>query len=330
MRDSPPRTINERLELSVLIATYKRAEILRETLEAMTGVDREGVSIEIVVIDNNSTDNTREVVESFADRLSVRYLFEPRPGKSCALNLALDNVPLGRIVVFTDDDVTPCGNWLTAIKATCERWPNHSVFGGKIMVGWPELTVPGWARAVSRRGWVYSAHGRGDQEHLYDSGGCPYGPNFWVRAEVLAHGRRFNEAVGPRGANCIMGEDTQFLGQLAEDGYEIVYSPDAVVSHRIRPEQLTVAFIRQRARLKGIGSAHANGTRHCDAFRKHPITWRLGRLLSLTKWCFLYVLTMLSFSPDKRIIRSIDPIRIIAGNIEVMRIVRRAAKQRAG
>jgi len=64
--------------VTVLIATYNRAEILRETLEAMCRVERDKLAIEFVVIDNNSTDHTKEVVESFAERLPIRYLFEPR------------------------------------------------------------------------------------------------------------------------------------------------------------------------------------------------------------------------------------------------------------
>ena len=328
LSDLPAMTGSEHMDISVLIPTYNRSEILRETLEAMARADREGMSVEFVVIDNNSTDETREVTESFAGRLPVRYLFQGRPGKSSALNLALDSPGLGSIVVFTDDDVTPCEGWLSAIKATCDRWPNHSVFGGKIEVGWPDVDLPPWARALGTRTWIYGAYDPGQVEGTYPAAGVPVGGNCWVRLEVVREGRRFNEAVGPRGTDCIMGEDTEFLSRLAEDGYEIVYSPDAAVSHRIRPDQLTVDFVRRRAALKGIGSAHANAARHRDAWRRHPIIWRLKRLLSLTKWRFLYVVAMLSLSGDKRVVRSIDPIRLISGNLEAMRIVREAAKPR--
>lgn len=64
-------TIDKHLDFSILIPTYNRGEVCRETVEAMTRVDREGVSVEFVVIDNNRTDNTRGVGESFADRLPV-------------------------------------------------------------------------------------------------------------------------------------------------------------------------------------------------------------------------------------------------------------------
>ena len=88
------------LDISVLIATYNRAEILRQTLQSMTKLNRDGLSVEFVVVDNNSTDHTKEVIKSFTDRLPIRYLFEPRPGKNCALNKALNEVSFGEISVI--------------------------------------------------------------------------------------------------------------------------------------------------------------------------------------------------------------------------------------
>src|SRR5687768_2828620 len=95
------------LNISILIATHNRAKILRRTMKAMEALVRAGVSVEWVIVDNNSSDETRLVVESFRERLPLRYLFEPRPGKNYALNKALSEVELGDVVVFTDDDVTP-------------------------------------------------------------------------------------------------------------------------------------------------------------------------------------------------------------------------------
>ena len=117
------------LDISVIIATYNRAEILRGALQSMAGLDREGISVEFVVVDNKSTDNTKEVIESFKQRLPIKYLFEERAGKSFALNKVLNEVPLGKIVVFTDDDIVANNNWLVAISEICKQWPDHSVFG---------------------------------------------------------------------------------------------------------------------------------------------------------------------------------------------------------
>lgn len=109
------------LNISVLVATYNRADVLRETLEAFTELDREGLSVEFVVIDNNSGDHTKSVVKSFSGRLPLVYLFQPIPGKNRALNKALDEIQLGEVIVFTDDDVRPANNWLPTIMEATRR-----------------------------------------------------------------------------------------------------------------------------------------------------------------------------------------------------------------
>ena len=82
--------VDDRPSITVLIPTYNKAKV-RETLEALTRVERTGIDCSIVIIDNNCTDNTAEVVKEYQTRLPVCYLSEPRPGKSCALNRAYES-----------------------------------------------------------------------------------------------------------------------------------------------------------------------------------------------------------------------------------------------
>ena len=131
--------------ITVLIPTYNRAKVLGETLEALTRVDRNGIDCSIVVIDNNSNDNTREIAAEYAAKLPLSYLKEVRPGKNCALNKALRECELKDIVVFKDDDVTPTPNWLQEIVSSVRKWPDIAVFGGKVEVVWPDNKRPEWA-----------------------------------------------------------------------------------------------------------------------------------------------------------------------------------------
>ena len=132
-------------DISVLIPTYNRAEGLAKTLTGMARMEKANLSVEFVVIDNGSTDRTKSIVESFSDRLTVRYLFEPKSGKNRALNCALENIELGDIVAFTDDDVDPSSDWLLSIASICRRWPSHSVFGGRIDEIFSHKNIPNWA-----------------------------------------------------------------------------------------------------------------------------------------------------------------------------------------
>jgi len=91
---------------------------LRQTLENLTRLNLENLRVEFVVVDNNSVDETQEVLSDFHDRLPLNGLLESNPSKNCALNKALAEVVLGEIVVFTDDDINPVDNWLEVIWDT--------------------------------------------------------------------------------------------------------------------------------------------------------------------------------------------------------------------
>ena len=100
--------------VSVLICTYNRARLLRETLKALQALPTPpDCRIEIVIVDNNSTDNTAAVVAEAARgaRIPIVYLREARQGKSFALNTGLAHAR-GDLLALTDDDVLPGAEWL--------------------------------------------------------------------------------------------------------------------------------------------------------------------------------------------------------------------------
>lgn len=308
------------LDISVLIATYNRAEILYRTLESMTRLDRAGLSVEFVVVDNNSSDHTKEVIESFDDKLTIHYLFEPRPGKNCALNKALNKVPLGKLVVFTDDDVEPQKDWLKAVITVTNRWLDYSVFGGKIYAIWPNGRPPKWAQSRFIQSLGFAIHDYEDSECPYKSGQYPFGPNFWVHREIFEDGRRFNEAIGPRPQNRIMGSETSFLKRLTDQGYGIVYSPKAVIGHRIQMYQLSMSYIWKRAYRYGRSLVHWRGLPRKSLLVKHPNVWFLMRLGSVVKHSLLLALAIVLPMPRYRVTRSIRAIMYIALAVESMRM----------
>ena len=306
---------NSGLDISVLIATYNRAEILRQTLESMTHLDRDGLSVEFVVIDNNSSDNTEEVIKSFSDRLSIRYLFEPQPGKNCALNKALDEVGLGRLVVFTDDDVEPQKDWLQSIISTSKCWTQYSVFGGKQYPIFPPCHVPKWACHESSSILLFAKHDYGDKEFVYPTKVFPFGANFWVRREVFACGLCFNENIGPRPKNRIMGSETSFLKLLAQKGYGMVYSPRAVVGHRIQSKQISIVNLLMRAYRSGRGAACIGTLCRKDLFDKHPILWYMIRIGVIFRMVFRFAVSLVPLA-FQRPGRTLGAMGLIGYNVE--------------
>jgi len=312
-------------DITILMPTFNRAGELRTTLESMTRLDREDLDVELVVIDNNSTDETRKVAESFSGRLPIRYLFAPHPGKNRALNHALNEVDPGRIVLFTDDDVLPEEDWLQAVKAATDRWPDRSAFGGKVRVVFPRGDVPKWTENPLIQKFAYTSHDCGDTERPYESGVYPFGPNYWLRREVLDGGRRFDEELGPRPKNRILGDEILFLQELRRDGYEIVYTPHAVVGHRIQPEMLEVPVIRRRAYTVGRGAPHISGLCHPELLRKHPLLWRLSRWCAMAQFALLYVAGVLTPNESGRVDRTARAMIGIGYNIESIRIAARSS-----
>jgi len=307
------------LDISVLIATYNRAEIIRKTLEGMTGLDRDGLSVEFVVVDNNSSDHTKEVIESFTDRLSLRYFFEPRPGKNCALNKALNEVKLGKLVAFTDDDVEPKKDWLKAIVAATQRWPQVSVFGGKIYPLWLSDKLPKWIESPSVQSLCFAAHDHANRECIYQRGKLPFGPNFWVRREIFAAGLKFDEAFGPRPKNRLMGSETSFLRHLADEGHQMVYCPSVELGHRIGSEQISIRNALKRSYRLGRALAHMGSPCQVALLRKYPILWYFIRVLWIVGLTLLLLasLVMLVFQKPRR---AIGAMRHIGRNIESWRI----------
>jgi glycosyltransferase involved in cell wall biosynthesis len=230
--------------VSVVICTYNRAESLERTLASLGQMQvASHVSWEVLVVDNNSTDRTRAVVERFASRgqPNCRYLFEPRQGKSYALNAALDAVA-GEIVAFTDDDVTVDPGWVEAI------W--HSFEDGCVAVG--GRIVPVWT--TPKPVWL-SEHGPYRLMAAvvqYDLGDVPcpidridrpaYGANMAFRRGVFERYGRFNTSLGPKGRALMRGEDTEYWRRLLKAGERMMYAPDAVVYHPVERARMRKSY----------------------------------------------------------------------------------------
>ena len=312
--------VNDDLDISVLIPTYNRKDILNKTLQSMTQLDCDGLKVEIVIVDNNSCDETKEVIASFTGKLPIRYLFEAKAGKSCALNRVLNEVRLGKIIVFTDDDIVPDKSWLRAIVAVSDRWPDYSVFGGKIDLIWPEGEVAGWAKSKAVQFWAFGHHDQGDSDTVYPERKYPGGANFWVRRKAFCQGIRFDEFAGPRPANFkVMGAETSLLHKLVLNGYEIMYSPDAVVGHYVQKQLLSERNIKKRAFRWGRQMPH-RGICHRIFFEKHPLIWRFLRVISLVRHAIKYAVAKTSFSHDMQVVRSLDSMTRMGYEFESLKI----------
>lgn len=134
------------MDATVLIATYNRATLLEETLRSLAGLRvAPGFTWDVIIIDNNSRDDTREVVERHVPGFPVRlqYLFEGQQGRSSALNAGIDRAE-GRILAFTDDDVRVAPGWLAAACGPLSDVGSAVAYtGGPVRPLW-EIPPPRW------------------------------------------------------------------------------------------------------------------------------------------------------------------------------------------
>lgn len=238
------------LDISVLIATRSRAQLLRGTLESMCALDTHDLMWELLVVDNGSTDDTPAVLDAYRRRLPLVTLHQPEPGKNRSLNAMLGRLR-GALTVLTDDDVILPPDWLQVWKAAADRWPGDAVFGGRIVPRFPPGT-PDWivSRSFPMRAQCFAAFEPRQGEAPYD--GTAFGPNLAVRTPVFTE-HRFADNLGPAGGRYAMGGETEFLWRLRDAGYRIIYVPDACVEHVIESDRLTQAALFSRARNAGRG-----------------------------------------------------------------------------
>lgn len=231
--------VNWLMKVSVVVCTHNRCAELQDTLASLA-VSRvqEDVVWEVLVVDNNSTDGTRAVVEEFSRQNIGRfhYIFEPRQGKSWALNRALQEVS-GDVVAFTDDDVKVEPSWLENICAPLKDG-RYSGSGGRTLPP-AGFTPPRWLAidqphalaplALFNRGLV-----------PMDLHEAPFGNNMAYRKEVFQRHGGFRTDLGPQaGADCPQkSEDSEFGERILAAGGRICYVPSAVVFHAVPSKRL--------------------------------------------------------------------------------------------
>jgi glycosyltransferase involved in cell wall biosynthesis len=249
--------------VSVIVCTYNRCESLRKTLEALrTQVVSEGLSLEILVVDNNSADRTREIVResSRASRWPMRYLFEPTQGKSYALNQGIREA-VGEFVAFADDDERPESNWVQALH---EAFLTHNAdcVGGKILPEW-EQEPPAWLRARPKLWTHLGILDRGDEVHQVrvGQGGWVWGGNCAFRRSIFSRIGVYRTDLGPVGTRRVGGEDGEMVRRAALHGGTVIYQPAAVVYHRIGPERMRLSHFRRVRFYEGLTRRRFPGSR---------------------------------------------------------------------
>lgn len=232
-------------QISIVISTYNRCAMLEECLGGALSQDNQATPYEVIVVDNNSTDATREVVERRINdgHENLRYVFEPRQGVSYARNSGLA-AARADIIAFADDDVRVGRNWVATIKRVFDQHPGVDCIGGKVLPMW-SAPAPAW---LTREHWTPLAlQDYGDRMLSIglDNPLCLVSANLAFRRDVFEHIGAFSPELQRVKNNIGSMEDAEFLERYFRAGRKCLYVPEMQVETRITVERMTRAYHRR-------------------------------------------------------------------------------------
>jgi glucosyl-dolichyl phosphate glucuronosyltransferase len=241
------------MRFSIVVATYNRAADLRGTLDSLSGL-RPCADWEVVVVDNNSSDDTRAVVESAARSFPapLRYLFEVEQGRSPALNAGI-RLASGDIIVTTDDDVRVDPGWLDRAADGLDRL-NADYVGGRVLPIWG-ATPPAWLPNHGGKHWAVIALLDYGPEPVEFGSRVPLGVNMAFRREAFERAGLFDPATGRKAGTLLGQEVREWCIRARAAGLRGFYVPDLAVRHIIPASRLNKAYFRRWFYWRGISRA---------------------------------------------------------------------------
>lgn len=224
--------------LTVIICTYNREKYIGPLLESLAANTLSKQDYEILLVDNNCTDHTREVCERFAamhSDVTFRYVVEPEQGLSAARNCGIREAK-GELMVYVDDDALVDANYLSDYVSYFHAHPEVMALGGPIEPLY-ETQEPAWMTPYTKAlltAWM----NYGDKPREYPKGRYPGGGNAAYRKMVFDKVGLFNTALGRKGNLLLASEEKDIFDKMHSMGMQVLYIPGPVLHHCIPQTKL--------------------------------------------------------------------------------------------
>ena len=240
--------------ISAIICTHNRAQYLAKAIQSLVDQRTPKDQYEIIIVDNCSTDSTKEVVEQFSSVNNIRYIYESTLGLSYARNTGWRNAR-GKYVAYLDDDAIACPVWLDKILEVFETvTPRPGCVGGKIYPIW-EGTRPKWLsdwllHCLPVVDWS-------DTPHVLDDLRMEWlaGANIALPADLLKSLGGFTSDLDRVGNNLLSSGDVFLEKQIIKMGYSCYYHPDIAIRHHIFESRLNQSWFIRRYYWQGVSDA---------------------------------------------------------------------------
>ena len=231
-------------QLSVIICTYNRVNYLLDALDSLINQDVDKSIFEIIIVDNNSQDNTNELCKTYINKVNnieIKYVIEKKVGLSAARNKGIE-ICNSEFVVFIDDDAIAEKDFVRNLIDYFLKYPNFVAIGGKVLPIYPNNNEPLWMSSYLQR--LVSKVDDGDEVREFKNK-YPVGCNMAFRKNIFAVIGGFNETLTAR------NDDKYIFNKIKKARLKTLYAPTVIVHHNIEEYRLDYNFIKNLSRING-------------------------------------------------------------------------------
>jgi glycosyltransferase involved in cell wall biosynthesis len=239
------------MKITSIICTHNGQKVLDKALQSLTTQTLAKKDYEILVIDNASTDNTREIVSRFQDQPNLGYIYESKLGLSHARNTGWQKAK-GDVIAYLDDDAIACSEWLELIVETFHSVPNAGAVGGRVEPIWEE-PPPAWINDFMQR--FLSVLDWSDTPIALDDNKYLVGANISFPRIILEKYSGFPTNLGRKGKNLISNEEIELINKIKGDGQSVFYHPEISVKHLVPAARMNPSWFRRRWFTQGVSDA---------------------------------------------------------------------------
>jgi glucosyl-dolichyl phosphate glucuronosyltransferase len=225
------------ITFSIIVCTYNRCNYLKETIESIIEAIGKREDCELIIIDNNSTDQTNKIVESFYSFSSLKYYLETNQGLSHARNRGMQEA-FGKVLVYLDDDIELPKDYFEVCDQIFQD-PEIAISGGKVLPH--KVDIPDWL--PKKYYFLVSVYDMGKEPKFvkYLMGG-----NFAIRKDIAKKIGKYNSELGRKGNSLAGGEEIDYQNRAMELGYKIYYHPRQIILHKIN-DKLNETYVLKYA-----------------------------------------------------------------------------------
>jgi glycosyltransferase involved in cell wall biosynthesis len=268
------------IKISAIVCTYNGEKVLEKAIQSLLRQTLNKKNYEILVVDNGSTDGTRNIIRQFQSEDNLRYIFEPELGLSKARNTGWQ-MAQGEFVAYLDDDAIACPKWLERILNTFRAVPEAGVIGGRVNPIW-EAPRPTWLSDTMLIG--LSVINWSEEPTFLNEGQSLLGGNVAYLRRLLKKTGGFSPELGRKG-NCLLSnEENLLIMKIKEMGFKEYYHPGISIEHLVPADKLRKDWFEKRYYWQGISDARLDYWQqdisttakfllvsgHCLRFIKYP------------------------------------------------------------